>query len=813
MNKTYLFILCILFLKITQGQRTSGNLKSYTVKGSLIDQETLQPLEYGTISLVNKNNPKRIQGGITDSSGVFNIQLPAGTYDFKAEFIGFVPFTIKNLMISETKDFGQIGLKISQNLLNEIELIAEKTEVEIRLDKRIYNVGKDLTVRGGNVADVLGNVPSVSVDLEGNVSLRGNDNVRILINGKPSGLVGISGPQGLQNLPAESIDKVEVITSPSARYGAEGTAGIINVVLRKDNLNGLNGNFVANGGIPERYSGSLNVNYRTKKVNVFSTNSILNNLNIGRISNDTEFFNNNEPNTFGSELKRIEFGDKSLFSSLGVEINIKEKTSLIINSFLRTEDGINRFKTQLDQFDSSKLLIETTNLDEVNRDDDNAFQFSTNFDTEFKKGDKLTAVFQYEKNGENELSEIENTNPLRNERVEEFRDEKRVLLQADYVLPFDDSSQLEIGYRGSFLNQETDFGVFDYEGIIRDTLSNVLVYEEKINSAYIQYGKSIKDFSFLLGMRVEDTEIIIKQLTTEERNDQNYTKFFPTLNFSYKINDSKSIILGFSRRISRPRARLLNPFLSRSGITNFFQGNPNLTPSYSNTVDLGFLRKWDKLTLNSSIYFQKSTDVVTVFPFDTGQRVSIKSDDDPSQNIVRSVPIIIKSPINLKENNRIGGELTLSYSPSRKSRFFINTNLFNSENIGNFQGVNLDRSNFSWSSKLNAKTTLPGQIDFQLQSTYFGPRNTSLVNFKPLLFVSGALSKDILKNRGTISIRARDIFNTAQREINTRSGTFNQFTTLRREIPSITASFTYRVRQKKVQSKPKSRETREDVGF
>ena len=681
MNKTYLFILCILFLKITQGQRTSGNLKSYTVKGSLIDQETLHPLEYGTISLVNKNNPKRIQGGITDSSGVFNIQLPAGTYDFKAEFIGFVPFTIKNLMISETKDFGQIGLKISQNLLNEIELIAEKTEVEIRLDKRIYNVGKDLTVRGGNVADVLGNVPSVSVDLEGNVSLRGNDNVRILINGKPSGLVGISGPQGLQNLPAESIEKVEVITSPSARYGAEGTAGIINVVLRKDNLNGLNGNFVANGGIPERYSGSLNVNYRTKKVNVFSTNSILNNLNIGRISNDTEFFNNNEPNTFGSEIKRIEFGDKSLFSSLGVEFNIKEKTSLIINSFLRTEDGVNRFKTQLDQFDSTKLLVETTNLDEVNRDDDNAFQFSTNFDTEFKKGDKLTAVFQYEKNGENELSEIENTNPLRNERVEEFRDEKRVLLQADYVLPFDDSSQLEIGYRGSFLNQETDFSVFDYEGIIRDTLSNVLVYEEKINSAYIQYGKSIKDFSFLLGMRVEDTEIIIKQLTTEERNDQNYTKFFPTLNFSYKFNDSKSIIIGFSRRISRPRARLLNPFLSRSGITNFFQGNPNLTPSYSNTVDLGFLRKWDKLTFNSSIYFQKSSDVVTVFPFDTGQRVSIKSDDDPSQNIVRSVPIIIKSPINLKENNRIGGELTLSYSPTRRSRFFINTNLFNSENI------------------------------------------------------------------------------------------------------------------------------------
>jgi outer membrane receptor protein involved in Fe transport len=509
----------------------------------------------------------------------------------------------------------------------------------------------------------------------------------------------------------------------------------------------------------------------------------------------------------------MEFGDESLFSSFGVEFNLKEKTSLVVNSFLRTEDGINRYKTQLDQFNSNRLLVETTNLDEVNGDDDNAFQLSTNFDTEFKKGDKLTAVFQYEKNGENELSEIENTNPLRNERVEEYRDEKRILLQADYVLPFEDSSQLEIGYRGNFLNQETDFGVFDYQGIIRDTLSNIMIYEEKINSIYIQYGKSVKDFSFLLGLRVEDTEIIIKQLTTEERNYQNYTKFFPTINFSYKFNDSKSIILGFSRRISRPRARFLNPFLSRSGITNFFQGNPNLTPSYSNTVDLGFLRKWDKLTLNSSIYIQKSKDVFTVFPFDTGQRVSIKSDENLSQNLSKAVPIIIKSPINLTENNRIGGELTLNYSPTKRSRFFINTNLFNSENIGNFQGVNLDRSNFSWSSKLNAKTTLPGQIDLQLQSTYFGPRNTSLVTFKPLLFVSGALSKDILRNRGTLSIRARDIFNTAQREINTISGTFNQLTTLRREIPSVTVSFTYRVRQKKTQNKPKSRETREDIGF
>ncbi len=809
MNKIYLVVPCLLFLFNVNAQSTFKNIQNFVVKGYVIDQKTLQPLEFATIILANNDNPDQIKGVITDSSGFFNIQLSPGTYNFKAEFIGFIPFTVENLVVTETKDFGKIGLKISQNLLNEVELIADKTEVEIKLDKRIYNVGKDLTVRGGNVADVLGNVPSVSVDLEGNVSLRGNENVRILINGKPSGLVGISGPQGLQNLPAESIDKVEVITSPSARYGAEGTAGIINVILRKDNLNGLNGNFIVNTGIPDRNSGSVNINYRTNSLNIFSTNSFLNSLNIGRITNDTEFFNIINPSTFGYEEKKMEFGDKTIFSSLGVEFYLKEKTSLTFNSFIRTEKGNDEFNTQLDQFNSNRGLIESTKLREYSKDDDNAHQFSSNFDTEFKNGSKINTVFQYEKNSENESSDVENTNPNLNEKVAEYRDQKRLLVQGDYIIKINENTQLELGYRGSFLDQKTDFKVSDYNEVLRDSLSNILVYNEKINSGYIQYGKSIKDFSFLIGLRVEDSKIIVNQIITNERNDQDYFKFFPTLNISYKFNKSESILLGFNRRISRPRARFLNPFLQRSGIANFFQGNPNLIPSYSNAIDLGFLKKWKKITLNSSVYFQKSVDVFTIFPFDTGQRISIRN----NKNEEKSVPIIKKSPINLSENERIGAEFTLSYSPSKKSRFFLNTNLFNSENIGDFQGVNLDRTNLSWSSRLNAKTSLPGKIDFQLQGTYFGPRNTSLVSFRPLLFASGALSKDILNNSGTISIRVRDIFNTQQRELTTRSGTFSQYTTLRREIPSFTASFTYRVRQKKVQKKTTRGEPREDVGF
>ena len=269
-----LFPVLFLLVCISQSYGQRGKAPSkITINGIVIDKETQQTLEYTTISLLSDKRPNQVQGGLTGANGKFSFIVFPGIYDIKIEYIGFEPYTLSKVELKASKDFGQISLLISENLLEGVEVMAEKTEVEIRLDKRIYNVGKDLTVRGGSVADVLDNVPSVSVDVEGNVALRGNDNVRILINGKPSGLVGISGPQGLQQLPAESIEKVEVITSPSARYGAEGTAGILNIILKKQELFGLNGNFTINGGFPRRHGGSATVNLRKKKFNIFTRNA------------------------------------------------------------------------------------------------------------------------------------------------------------------------------------------------------------------------------------------------------------------------------------------------------------------------------------------------------------------------------------------------------------------------------------------------------------------------------------------------------------------------------------------------------------
>ena len=807
------------------GQRPEGNVPKVSFTGMVLDQETQQPLEYATISLRNPKDPDRLLGGITGFDGKFSIDVLPGTYDVTIEYIGFDKITKEGVAITRSMDVGTIGLEVSSTALEGVELIAEKTEVEIRLDKRIYNVGKDLTVRGGSVADVLDNVPSVTVDVEGNVSLRGNDNVRILINGKPSGLVGISGPQGLQQLPAESIEKVEVVTSPSARYGAEGTAGILNIILKKQELLGFNGNFVANTGqtysddIPSNYGGSANINVRKNKFNIFSTNSYSKSLSIGKVFNQNEYFNGDKPSTFVDELREPERENFSFFSSLGFEYYFKEKTSLILSGFVRDRSGEDYTKNVLDRMDSNRNIIEQTTLIEIESDKDDARQISLNFDSEIdEEGQKFTAVFQYEENEEKENADIDYNLTNRDEKVNQLESEKRILLQADYVLPLDKDTQFEFGYRGFFSNQQNDYEVLQQQQStifeVNNNLSNVLVYKEHVNALYSQFGKKLEDFSFLLGLRMEDSKIVVDQRSINDFNEKNYTKFFPTINLSYEFSDIESIILGYSRRISRPRGRYLNPFPSRSSAANFFQGNPDLDPSYSNTIDVGYLKRWEKVTFNTSIYYQKSTDVFTFISEDSGETVIIseKADENNPDIVEVEVPIIIRNPINLAENNRTGFEFTLSYNPSRKSRIFANFNLFNSETIGFYEGTDLGRTNLSWFSRVNTKFTIFKDIDWQFQLYYRGPRETAQSKSKGNVYTSTAFNKEILKKKGTISFRVSDVFNTSKYESENFTPSFINIGEYRRSLPSFNLSLTYRVNQRDNDTKRRSQSGNGDGG-
>ena len=794
----FLGLISTLFAQRPQGGGP-GNFSKLKLTGIVVDKETQEPLEYATISLINKRFPERIQGGITDAKGNFKLEVFPGQYTITIEYIGFDKINIENKVLRENEDLGRIELEIAAETLQEVELVGERTEVEIRLDKRIYNVGKDITVRGGSVADVLDNVPSVSVDVEGNIALRGNENVRILINGKPSGLVGLSGPQGLRSLPAESIEKVEVVTSPSARYEASGTAGILNIILKKEELEGFNGSFILNGGFPTTYGGNATLNWRTKKLNLFSTTSLRNSESRGGGIFESENFN---PVRFVNEDRDYQRFRNSIFFNLGAEYFFNDKTSLTVSGFVRKSNNESNNTTEIENLNASGLVIDRFGRYQFEEEVDNSQQLSANFTKKFDdKGHELIIEFQTEASGEDESDLAENTSTF-NQESETLEDQSRTLLQMDYVWPVNENTQFELGYRGDFSTQETEYNVFDLLESGRTPnvqLTNFLGFTQNVNAAYTQFGQKIEQFSYLMGLRMEKTHIEIDQRTSNIYKEKDYTDWFPTLNLSFEFSEKENITLGYSRRIRRPRSWSLNPFRSLTSLTFFREGNPDLDPSYSNLYDLGYLKRWDKFTFNGSIYYQKATQVIERITEATGELVVVS--EDP----LVELPQFRSTSINLSENARTGTEFTLTYTPKRRVRISGNFNIFNSETIGSYKGVALDREIISWFARLNSSFPMPFGINTQFNGFYFGPRANAQTESKGIVTFSGALNKPMLNDKATLSFRVSDILNSSKRKSTTETADFRNYTEFQWRQPTYIFTFTYRVNERKMDRRRNNR--------
>lgn len=765
--------------------------KDVIITGKVLDEETKEPLEYATVAFFNKKKNKITTGGITDMNGNFSIPVPKGTYDITIEYISFKTQTISNKKITKDENIGTFSLIIDTESLGEVEIIAERTTVEIKLDKRIYNVGKDLTVRGGSVSDVLDNVPSVSVDVEGNVALRGNDNVRILINGKPSGLIGLNSTEALRQLPAESIEKVEVITSPSARYEAEGTAGILNIILRRSKLQGLNGAITANLGHPDAAGISGNMNYRTGDVNFFNTTSYNYNERPGYSYNFTTY--KDSGNFIDEKTDWINFG-KGLTSNMGVEWYVNESSSITSSVVYNDRDNDGEAVNRILQYDADFNLTGENIRIKPEPSDSKTVQYALNYTKDFKtSGHKLTFDFQYEDSDENN-SEFVNQNGLDTERAFTKEDQSKILLQSDYVLPIGENKQFELGYRGDFSDKSTDYrfeafntNTNDFE--VDNNLTNLFNFRVYLNAIYSQFGSKIDKFSYLLGLRLENTQITIDQPTSGDYEKKNFTGLFPTVNLSYEISDTESLTLGYNRRISRPRGFQLNPFPSRSSLTNIFQGNPDLNPSYSGKFDLGYLNRFGKFTLSSSLYFQRTTDEDEWVSIDTGNTVDINGEN---------VPIIQRTSVNAGTNERYGFEFNLNYSPTKKWRVNSDFNFFKSVTEGEFNGINLDANNVTWSFRLNNKYTLPGAIDWQTSMRYRGPSEDAQNKRKGNFSSTMAFSKDLFKEKASIAFNINDVLNSSRFQGDVDSETFFSQREIRfRGVRSYNLSFTYRFNQKK----------------
>lgn len=792
------------------------NQKSITITGKILDSDSGQPLEYATFVLQKADSPDQVTGGITDPNGTFEIETEPGTYNIRVEYISYKTYALNGQTYNTSTDLGTIRLAPDVAQLQEVEVVGEKTTVEVRLDKKIYNIGKDITTSGGNVSDALNNIPSVSVDVEGAISLRGNDNVRILINGKPSALAGFGSTDVLQQLPADAIEKVEVITSPSARYDAEGTAGILNIVLKKEKTLGINGSINATVGVPFNARATTNFNLRTDKFNIFNTLGYFHSESPGNGYFDNNYFSENSDFDRIIEDRDISRLNDGFNINIGMEYFLTEKSSVTGSFFYRLSDENDLTENDNQRFADGSLNSRTFRSEDQN-EDDNSYQVSLNYTNKFNDdGHLLTADFQYSYDDESLFTEIQESNVVPNEdllaleNVYELQTQDDILAQIDYVLPMGEA-QFEAGYRGTFEKEINDFqldtlnqnsGQFE----TNLDLTNVFTYHENVNALYTQYGNKYGKFSVLMGLRLENTEMkgsvdsevdseALQEILGDDVDlnfDKNYLGLFPTVNIIYEISETENVSLGYNRRINRPRGWFINPFPSRSSRTNVFQGNPDLDPAFANAFDVGYLKRWKDLTFTSSVYYQRETNSFERIQEETGEVTS-----DGIQ-IIRSIPI------NLSTNERIGAEAGMIYSPVKWLRLNSSFNFFTFKSDGTFNGIDYGAENTSWFARFSSKFTLPAKIDLQANSFYMGPRQNAQTETKGMFSLNLAMSKDIFKDNATISLNVSDVFNSRKRMSFTETPTFTSDSEFQWRVRQVNLSFIYRFNQ------PKERNKRED---
>ena len=801
--------------------------KDFAITGKVVDKDAGVPLEYATITVKDNNSAQDVEGGITDMSGNFRIEVPAGTYNLKIEYISFQPLNIERTINSDL-NLGTIQLEFAASDLEEVTVVAETTTVDVRLDKKIYNIGKDLTTAGGTVSDALNNVPSVSVDVEGGISLRGNENVRILINGKPSALAGFGSTDVLGQLPADAIERVEVITSPSARYDAEGTAGILNIILRKEKTLGFNGSFQLSGGHPDNASVSSNLNYRTQKFNIFNTLGYRYRESPGNAFFDTRYFEaredaflDNVPYDRNVEDRKYDRINRGFNGNLGLEYYLNDQSSVTGSVFYRTGNDDDLTTNQNDYFLGNDPRVGTIRR-ELQNEDDESYQFALNYVNRFNdEGHELTADVQYDVDREDQRTFI--NEPVRynnsseadialpREETNTTEKQREYLFQADYVLPIGDDSQFEAGYRGNLENEVTDYELRQEDSsgnlVINENQTNIFDYTQNVHALYTQYGsKFFGMLNVLVGLRMENTTIkgnITSLLSEQELQEEfsfpidtdfnnNYLGLFPTVNLILEFGEEENLSFGYNRRINRPNGWFVNPFPSRDSRNNVFQGNPNLEPAFSNAFDVGYLKRWGKeITFTSSVYYQREKDAFQRVQED----VTITGPGGNPTQVIRSIPI------NLATNDRFGAEAGVLYNPAKWLRLNGSVNFFQFKLDGDFNGQDYSQKNTSWFGRFSSKVTLPGAIDWQTNMFYRGASQEIQGRQDGILSIDLALSKELFDGSTTISANVSDLLNSRKRQSFTSTEFFEQDSQFQWRQRQINVSLIYRFNQQREERK------------
>lgn len=793
-TRIFASILLVFLTTFSFGQTTpttSSNSNQTAITGKLVQGSNQEPLPFATVAIYSVKDSSMVTNALTENDGTFSMDLPPGQFYAEISYIGFEDKVISDISVEAGQDaieLGAVAMKTDAVALQEVEVRAEKSQMEFKLDRRVFNVGKDLTNAGNSAADILDNVPSVSVDPEGNVSLRGSQGVRILVNGKPSGLLSAGETEALLRMQGDIIQSVEVITNPSARYEAEGEAGIINIILKKNQEKGVNGAFGITAGHPTNYGASYNLNLRRRSFNFFSNFGIDYRRGPGGGFSTQRFFDNDTLTEYYTTDRDQVRGGLGGYIQLGADWNINDKNMVTASLLYRAGEDDNDATVTYRDFDANENVVATTVRDIEETEKELNVEASLDYTKTFdKKDQEWKTTIKYIVDDETELAQYdqfndENASTLL-QRSSNTEDEYNFLFQSDYIHPFSEGSRFEAGIRAAMRTINNDYFVEEQQNGEFITLPNFddqLKYKENIYAAYLIGGHEFGAFSLQGGLRAELSDITATLVRSDASNEQNYLSFFPSASLSYEITETQQLQLSYSRRLSRPYFRSLLPFSNFNDPRNNNVGNPTLRPEFSDSYEFGYLKYFDRGTMLSSVYYRHTTGVI--------EEIIIPGEDGTS----------IEYPVNLSTRNSYGLEFNFSYDLTDAWDVTTDFNFYRAIINGQFEDVDYAADAYSWNSRLNSRLKIGDPIQLQASFRYSAPRNTPQGRRLSSGSVDLAGSMDVFAGKGTLTLSCRDLFNTRKRRSIIDTPEFKSESVFQwRQARRLVLTFNYRLNQDK----------------
>jgi outer membrane receptor protein involved in Fe transport len=731
------------------------------ISGKVVESTSRQPVEYATVVVKKLLDDELVDGTTTAEDGTFNLSTPTAEVYLEVSFIGFETQIISDLKIKNGKaDLGTITVSEDEQTLDEVVVRAEKSQTEFKLDKRVFNVGQDLSSTGASALEVLNNVPSVTVNIEGQIRLRGSGGVQILINGKPSVLTS-EGGNALGTLTADMIERIEVITNPSAKYEAAGTSGIINIVIKKEEKRGFNGSVTLNTGVPNNHSLGLSVNNRTEKFNLFSQ------LGVGHrtFPEQSRTINRDLQRNITVSSEGESDKNETFFNIiLGTDYHINSYNVVSLTGHFAYELETEFSDTDFTFLDSNNSVTSIQNRDEETEAVNPKYQYELQYKKDFPDNEEHTLLFSALGSffGKDQSSEFVNTTLLGSEAFDQQRTrtdflEGEYTFKLDYTQPFNEQLTLETGAQYVITDVTNDFAVSNLENnewVEDPSLTNVFDYDQKVLGVYGTGAYEGERFGVKLGLRLENTDLRTLLVNTDEGNIQQFTNLFPSGHTSYKVSDNFSMQAGYSRRIYRPNLWDLNPFTNIRNNFSISTGNPLLLPEFTDSYEVTSVYDRDMFSFNVAVYHRYTTDVI--------EEVATFNDDGVS----------LTRPENIGTNNSTGVELNAKYNPVEwwTLNADLNYNYFSRD--GEFESVSFDFTGDQWSGRVTNKFKLPADIDFEFIGNYQSSYLTVQGEVSGFAFADLGLRKKMMKGKTILNLSVRDIFASRIFESETRQPNF-----------------------------------------